>query len=164
MPIEKSQKVKQAIANNIQNYLTTNNIKMTEFGRMLGVTRPAVKFWLEGRNIPDLELFPSICEILNISIYEFIGAEDPYRLTETQIEEIIEAFNPAFDGALGFVVQDNAPAHNAVFRSNDLTDYWNSGQMSIAIANGSFENIFPGDYIIKSVTVNGTTYSDRLFM
>ena len=92
MPIEKSQKVKQAIANNIQNYLTTNNIKMTEFGRVLGVTRPAVKFWLEGRNIPDLELFPSICEILNISIYEFIGAEDPYRLTETQVE-IIESYH-----------------------------------------------------------------------
>ena len=92
MPIEKSQKVKQAIASNIQNYLTTNNIKMTEFGRMLGVTRPAVKFWLEGRNIPDLELFPTICEILNISIYEFIGAEDPYKLNETQLE-IIESYH-----------------------------------------------------------------------
>ena len=92
MPIEKSQKVKQAIANNIQNYLTTNNIKMTEFGRMLGVTRPAVKFWLECRNIPDLELFPRICEILNISIYEFIGAKDPYKLNETQLE-IIESYH-----------------------------------------------------------------------
>lgn len=92
MPSEKSQKVKQAIANNIQNYLTSNNIKMTEFGRMLGVTRPAVKFWLEGRNIPDLELFPKICEILNISIYEFIGIEDPYKLNETQFE-IIESYN-----------------------------------------------------------------------
>ena len=91
MPIEKSQKVKQAIANNIQNYLTNNNIKMTEFGRMLGVTRPAVKFWLEGRNIPDLELFPTICEILNISIYEFIGAKDPYKLNETQLE-IVESY------------------------------------------------------------------------
>lgn len=86
IPIEKSQKAKQAIANNIQNYLTTNNIKMTEFGRMLGVTRPAVKFWLEGRNIPNLELFPTICEILNISIYEFIGTKDPYKLNETQNE------------------------------------------------------------------------------
>lgn len=84
----------------------------------------------------------------------------PKPLTETQIEEIVEAFNPAFDGALGFVVQDSAPAHNAVFRSNDLTDYFNSGQMSEAIADGSFRNIFPGDCIIKSVTVNGTTYNN----
>jgi hypothetical protein len=84
----------------------------------------------------------------------------PKSLTEAQIEEIIRDFNPAFDGALGFVVQDSAPAHNAVFRSNDLTDYFNSGQMSEAIADGSFRNIFPGDYIIKSLTVNGTTYND----
>lgn len=84
----------------------------------------------------------------------------PKPLTQEQIEEIVEAFNPAFDGALGFVVQDSAPAHNAVFRSNDLTDYFNSGQMSEEIANGTFRNIFPGDYIIKSVTVNGITYND----
>ena len=91
MPIEKSQKVRTSIANHIHNYLETNNIKMTEFGRMLGVTRPAVKFWLEGRNIPDLELFPYICELLNITIYEFIGVEDPYKLNETQLE-IIESY------------------------------------------------------------------------
>ena len=32
--------------------------------------------------------------------------------------------------------------------------------MSTAIAAGTFDDIFPGDYIIKSVTVNGTAYSD----
>ena len=32
--------------------------------------------------------------------------------------------------------------------------------MSTAIAAGTFDDIFPGDYIIKSVTVDGTTYSD----
>lgn len=92
MAISKSSKVKQSIATNIQNYLDNNKLTMTGFGRLVGVTRSAVKFWLEGRNIPDLELFPSICEILNISIYEFIGAENPYRLTETQVE-IIESYH-----------------------------------------------------------------------
>ena len=32
--------------------------------------------------------------------------------------------------------------------------------MSTNIANGTFEDIYPGDYIIKSVTINGTTYTD----
>ena len=95
-------------------------------------------------------------EFTKVAFEEYV----PKPLTQEQIEEIVEAFNPAFDGALGFVVQDSAPAHNAVFRSNDLTDYFNSGQMSEEIANGTFRNIFPGDYIIKSVTVNGTTYND----
>ena len=54
----------------------------------------------------------------------------------------------------------NAGAHNALYRGEDITDYFNSGEMSTAIANGSFDNIYPGDYIIKSVTVNGTAYSN----
>ena len=54
----------------------------------------------------------------------------------------------------------NAGAHNSLYRGEDITDYFNSGKMSTAIANGSFDNIYPGDYIIKSVTVNGTAYSN----
>ena len=84
----------------------------------------------------------------------------PKPLTEQQIEDIIRNFNPMQSGSTGFVVVNSAPAHNALYRGKDLTDYFNSGEMSIAIANGSFENIFPGDYVIKSVTVNGTTYAD----
>ena len=84
----------------------------------------------------------------------------PKPLTDQQIEDIIRNFNPVQSGSTGFVVQNSAPAHNALYRGKDLTDYFNSGEMSIAIANGSFEDIFPGDYVIKSVTVNGTTYAD----
>lgn len=53
-----------------------------------------------------------------------------------------------------------AAAHNSVYRGKDLTSYFNNGGMSAAIAAGTFDDIFPGDYIIKSVTVNGTTYSN----
>ena len=88
----------------------------------------------------------------------------PKPLTQQQIEDIIRNFNPVQSGSTGFVVQNSAPAHNALYRGKDLTDYWNSGEMSIAIANGSFENIFPGDYVIKSVTVNGTTYADTVWI
>ena len=84
----------------------------------------------------------------------------PKPLTETQIEEIIRRFNPVQSGTTGFVVENNAGAHNALYREKDLTDYFRSGQMSIAIADGSFRDIFPGDYIIMSIIVNGTTYAD----
>lgn len=56
---------------------------------------------------------------------------------------------------------DIAGAHNALFRGKDLTAYFESGDMSAAIADGSFKDIYPGDYIIKSVTVDGTTYSNE---
>lgn len=58
------------------------------------------------------------------------------------------------------IVANNAGAHNAVYRGKDLTAYFDSGEMSKAITAGTFKDIYPGDYITKSVTVNGTTYSD----
>ena len=58
-----------------------------------------------------------------------------------------------------FPIKDNAGAHNAFYRGDDITEYFNSGEMSIAIANGTFKDIFPGDYITKAITVDGTTYN-----
>ena len=57
-------------------------------------------------------------------------------------------------------VFDNAGAHNALYRGKDITAYWDSGEMAKYIANGTFIGIYPGDYIVKSVTVDGTTYSN----
>lgn len=54
----------------------------------------------------------------------------------------------------------SAALHNGLYRGKDLTEYFESGEMSAAIAAGTFEDIYPGDYIIKSVTIDGTTYSD----
>lgn len=53
-----------------------------------------------------------------------------------------------------------AAAHNSIYRGKDLTAYWDSGDMSKAIKAGTFDDIFPGDYIIKSVTVDGKAYSN----
>ena len=55
---------------------------------------------------------------------------------------------------------DSAAAHNAFYRGKDLTSYWNSGDMAEAIAAGTFKDIYPGDFIVKSITINGTTYNN----
>ena len=54
-------------------------------------------------------------------------------------------------------VAEGAGPHNSIYRGKDLTSYFNSGEMSKAIADGSFKNIFVGDYIDKELTVNGTS-------
>ena len=54
----------------------------------------------------------------------------------------------------------SAAMHNGLYRGKDLTAYFESGKMSAAIAASNFTNIYPGDYIIKSVTIDGTTYSN----
>ena len=58
----------------------------------------------------------------------------------------------------------SATMHNSIYRGNNLTSYWNSGQMSTDIQNGDFSNIYPGDYITKSITIDGTTYNNVKFI
>lgn len=48
---------------------------------------------------------------------------------------------------------DGAEAHNAMWGGRDITAAFNNGTVSANIANGTFKDIFPGDYITKSITV-----------
>ena len=54
---------------------------------------------------------------------------------------------------------DGAEAHNAMWGGRDITAAFNAGTVSVNIANGTFKDIFPGDFITKSVTISGTTYT-----
>ena len=54
---------------------------------------------------------------------------------------------------------DGAEAHNAMWGGRDITAAFNNGTVSANIANGTFHDIFPGDYITKQVTISGTAYT-----
>ena len=54
---------------------------------------------------------------------------------------------------------DGPEAHNAMWGGRDITAAFNNGTVSANIANGTFKDIFPGDYITKSVTISGKTYT-----
>lgn len=54
-------------------------------------------------------------------------------------------------------VYGNAGSHNALYRGKDLTAYEKSGGFAAAIAAGTFDDIYPGDYILKDVTVDSVT-------
>ena len=54
---------------------------------------------------------------------------------------------------------DGAEAHNAMWGGRDITAAFNNGTVSANIANGTFKDIFPGDYITKQVTISGTAYN-----
>lgn len=56
---------------------------------------------------------------------------------------------------------DGAAQHNALYRGKDITADFESGKFSENVANGTFKDIFPGDYIQKTVTVNGVAYSAK---
>ena len=57
------------------------------------------------------------------------------------------------------LIPDGAEAHNAMWGGRDITAAFNAGTVSANIANGTFRDIFPGDYITKSVTISGKTYT-----
>ena len=48
---------------------------------------------------------------------------------------------------------DGAEAHNSMWGGRDITAAFNNGTVSANIANGTFKDIFPGDYITKQVTI-----------
>lgn len=75
-------------------------------------------------------------------------------------EKTFDTAHPETDFAMITDIYASAASHNAFFRGKDLTSYFDSGEMSKAIAAGTFDDIFPGDYITKTVTVDGTTYTD----
>lgn len=52
---------------------------------------------------------------------------------------------------------DGAAAHNCFYRGKDLTAAFNAGTVSANIANGTFNDIFIGDYITVTMTVDGTS-------
>ena len=94
-----------------------------------------------------------------------LEADSANGVRKTTIENAVLSTN-AFAGinAKTSNLWDNAGAHNSIYRGKDLTAYFNSGEMSAAIADGSFRNIYPGDYITKSITIDGTTYSNVKFI
>ena len=75
---------------------------------------------------------------------------------ETESAQVTD-FVPAVSAINAATIYDNAGAHNAIYRGKDITDYWNNGGASAAIAAGTFAGIYPGDYIRVPITVNGAT-------
>ena len=53
-----------------------------------------------------------------------------------------------------YAAYPNGPeAHNAMWGGRDISDAFNNGTVSRRIADGTFRDIFPGDYITKQVTI-----------
>ena len=48
---------------------------------------------------------------------------------------------------------DGAESHRRFYRGHDLTSAFDNGAFSRNVADGSFRDIFPGDYIIRKITV-----------
>ena len=82
-------------------------------------------------------------------------ASDIYQTKEDLSSQIITSVRSNWYATY----PDGAEAHNAMWGGRDITAAFNNGTVSANIANGTFRDIFPGDYITKQVTISGTAYT-----
>ena len=82
-------------------------------------------------------------------------ASDTYLPKEDLSSQIITSVRSNWYSAY----PDGAEAHNAMWGGRDITAAFDAGTVSERIADGTFKDIFPGDYITKQVTISGTTYN-----
>ena len=82
-------------------------------------------------------------------------ASDTYLPKEDLSAQIITSVRSNWYAAF----PDGAEAHNSMWGGRDITAAFDAGTVSEHIADGTFKDIFPGDYITKQVTISGTTYN-----
>ena len=82
-------------------------------------------------------------------------ASDIYQTKEDLSSQIITSVRSNWYATY----PDGAEAHNAMWGGRDITAAFDAGTVSEHIADGTFKDIFPGDYITKQVTISGTAYT-----
>ena len=87
-------------------------------------------------------------------------ASDTYLPKEDLSSQIITSVRSNWHAAY----PDGAEAHNAMWGGRDITAAFDAGTVSEHIADGTFKDIFPGDYITKQVTISGTAYTIKFIV
>ena len=81
--------VKENILNNLINWFNSQSIyNQVSLASALGVSRQSVTRWLTRVCIPDTTLWFKLCEIMNISIVEFLGLNQKAMLSQTETKLI----------------------------------------------------------------------------
>ena len=77
--------VKENILKNLINWFYSQSIyNQVSLASALGVSRQSVTRWLTRVCIPDTTLWFKLCEIMNISIVEFLGLNQKAMLSQTE--------------------------------------------------------------------------------
>lgn len=67
--------MQEKIGNFILELRKERNMTQQELASKLNVTDRAVSHWENGRSVPDVSLFKSICEIFDISVNELVNGK-----------------------------------------------------------------------------------------
>ncbi len=68
------------VSNTLKNARIKKNLTQSELAERLGLTYQAVSNWERGNSLPDISNLSSICRLLDIDIYELLGASKNFEL------------------------------------------------------------------------------------
>ena len=84
------EQTKKHISNLIYNKVIVEKvITQAELARRLGISKPAIGKWINEGVCPEASRVPELCEIFNISLFEFFGIENIDDL-KIDLEQSIE--------------------------------------------------------------------------
>ncbi|MCI9604443.1 MAG: ATP-binding cassette domain-containing protein [Ruminococcus sp.] len=126
-----------------------NGWTQNQLAEMLGITNKAVSKWETGRSMPDLSLFPQLCNLLGITLNELFAGE---RIPEENLrEKTDEVLLEVITNWLGHNQWDEAvpPAEENALEVCGVSKVYGSGDaptqavknVSFQIPRGSFTGI-----------------------
>ncbi len=83
--------IKESISKQIQKFLNNSKMPKSTFGSLFGVTRTSVNRWINCVCAPDIELFPKLCEVMDITIFELLGLPLEDHLP-SEISEVVNMY------------------------------------------------------------------------
>ena len=63
-------------------------ISQKDFAKQLGIKPPSVIKWLDGTAVPDIDFYPSICKILNVTANQLFGIDDSSLISDEDFDLI----------------------------------------------------------------------------
>ena len=75
--------------------IVRNVMDQNDFGKALGESPQNTNKWFNPNfptAVPNVNHYPKICELLNVSLFDIFGVKDPNNLTDDQ-QQIIKALN-----------------------------------------------------------------------
>lgn len=84
--------IRKHITSFLQKWIKDNKVSDNAFANAIGVSAASVRRWRLGLCIPDIDLFPQICDYMNVSILDFIGFNEETSLPKKQ-KQILDKYN-----------------------------------------------------------------------
>lgn len=102
--------IREHISSFLNKWLKDNAITDNAFANAVGVSAASVRRWKLGKCIPDIDLFPKVCNFMNVSILDFMGLNEMTCLSEKQ-SQILTKY------------QDDETFHNLIDKYMNDTEF-----------------------------------------